>query len=133
MTLRNERREAWKWFGVGAEHFAEFLFQFLAELAPLFLGELVSKEESERGIVTMTEDLFREFLGIKCDFVFGQQINPLLQVVRIAVNQDAVHVENRRGGQGIGTDHDLPGSWKFIRAIARFTMPVTQPLDLVGA
>ena len=97
MALDDQRFEARQGPGMRPEGAAEFLFQLLDEAPAFFGAQLIAEKEPQRRIVALSEDLFGKLGGIELDAVLVEQSHPFVEMERVAVHQDAVHVKNEPG------------------------------------
>jgi hypothetical protein len=81
-----------------SESLSESGFDFFAEPSPVVRTDPFSEEMAEDGIVAWSKHLLGKRLPVKRNAVFCQERFPFLNVKRVGIHQDAVHVENHGGG-----------------------------------
>jgi hypothetical protein len=86
---------------------AECFFHLFAELLHSFGCDLFAEIALESNFVGGAQDDFGQLLLFEGDVVFPEKISPLAKMKRVAVNQDAIHIKDDRGGEGRVWSHSV--------------------------
>jgi hypothetical protein len=82
---------------MGFKYLPEGSFQFFAQLTVLVLSKAGAEEITQGGVVAVAKNLLRKLLGAEGDVVPVEEIDPFLKVEGVAIDEDAVHVEDCSG------------------------------------